>query len=133
MARGRHRRRSWLRRLRRRPVPVAVVSGVVVALTRDISVLEDEVARLRGVEAQSTAAAVSVQLRLERVEAELVTARVDVAEARSEVAGLRDEIAVLRAQVDGLREELAWSFASVEIPVAAPKVIDLTTPRASTA
>jgi predicted nucleic acid-binding Zn-ribbon protein len=113
-----------------------VVSDAVAALSLDVVVLEDEVARLRAVEATSTATAVAVQLRLERVEADLVATRVELAAALGEVEGLRQEVAVLRAEVADLREELAWSFASVEIPAAgasASKVIDLATAKATTA
>lgn len=116
-------------------------------LTVDVRTLEDEVARLRPVEAtamtDSTAAAVVVELRLQQAEYELAEARaeaaglhVEVVGLSNEVAGLRAEHAGLRAELAAVREELVWAFAERRVLAqgpAATAVVDLTAPRVATA
>jgi hypothetical protein len=102
MARGRHVRRTGLRAwlVPDEPPPPSwrtVHAQSLVLLSDDLRVLQEEVTRLRSGADRSTAAQVVAELRAERLEAELVEARA--------------QLAALRADVEALREELVWAFA----------------------
>lgn len=111
---------AWLLRDRdRQPSWRSVHAQSLVLLNRDLRALEEQVAWLRASQEQSAAAAVSAELRAERLEREL--------------ASVRAELSAVRADLTGVREELLWGFAERKLAVDAPRVVDLTRPVAGTA
>lgn len=124
MARGRHVRRSWLLRwllpsAAPQPTWRTVHAQSLVLLSDDVRVLQLEVDRLRASAEGSLAAQVMAELRAERLEAELVETRA--------------QLAALRADVDALREELVWAVADRRAAAEAAPVTRLKGRRTGTA
>ena len=122
MARGRHARRGWLRAWLapvEAPPPRwrAVHAQSLVRLSDDLTAVQAEVERLRGTTSGSTAAQVVAELRAQRLEDELATARA--------------EIAALRRDLDALREDVLWAFAERRLPVDASPAQRLSVARRS--
>ena len=87
----------------------------LVRLSDDVAALQAEVASLRAHERRATAVEVLAELRAQRLEREL-------ASARAVVAGLRSDL-------DALREELVWVSAERRRPADGPTVARLSVAR----
>ena len=97
-----------------------------------VSVLQQDVARLRALNAAAADAATAALLRAAQAADAAAAAEVRALRAEVALAAARDEVAGLRADLAALREELVWAFAARRAD-AAPAVIDLTQAPAQTA
>ena len=109
---------TWLTPPPPQPAWRDVHAQSLVLLTDRVRALDDEVARLRSAQEQSTAAAVVAELRAQRLEEAL-------AQTRTELDSLRSEVAAVR-------EEQMWAFAERRVPDDRGIVVDLKRPAAGT-